>query len=412
MRRSTLSVALLSLCGFASCPAAAQDAGPEAAPTEAAPTEAAPTEAEADLEAPPEPPTTETDPENAAPEAAAPEALPAEEEAIPELDPSPREELIPDAPLPEAPASEDAEADELAPREVVGSTPRHLFGRAFGVWLELGFSGGGRGDERADFVFSPEAGVRFRPDRGIYVGASFGFAAAATAVSGEVAIGGEPTPYRGSPGRIDPGNPTMELGYSGAVAPNLRLEVGVGAAIPTAARAQAGSDAPTLVERAASEVTLRSALSMRGYWSPWAWAPERFGLYLPVRVAAALGDLHIEGDLGLGVMIPVLGDRGIDADVIVQLGAGVSGRVAEPLYLGVRLRGVGSPLGVTLPGTDATGAAASEAVVFSAEPWVRLRFDPVQVTLRGVVSFNGADGVAGDRAPPFGVFVGVGGEVD
>lgn len=302
--------------------------------------------------------------------------------------------------------------EELAPSEVVGASPRHLFGRSFGAWVELGISGGGRGEQRADFVFSPEFGVRFRPDRGVYVGAGFGLGITATSVAGEVTSGGETTAFRGTPVRVAPGNPTMEVGYSGAVSPDVRLEVGVGAAIPTAARAQPGSTAPGHVERAASEVGARAAMAMRGYWSPWAWAPERFGLYAPVRIAASLGALLLEGDLGLGVMVPVLGDRGIDADVIVQLGAGVGGRVAEPLFLGVRLRGVGAPLGVTLPGTDAMGVAASEAIVFSAEPWVRLRFDPVQVTLRGTITFNGADGVAGDRAPWFGVFAGVGGAVD
>lgn len=351
--------------------------------------------------------TVEAAPEPEAADPGAPEPEPTDPEGIDALD-------EPAAPALLAPALEDAEEedDELAAREVVASSPRHLLGRSLAVWLELGLSGGGRGDQRADFAFAPEFGVRFRPDRGLYVGASFGFTAAATQVSGEVTAAGETTRYEGASTRLDPGNPTMELGYSGAVSRDLRLEIGIGAAIPTAARAQPGSDEAGLIERAASEVSHRAAMAMRGYWSPWRWAPERFGLYAPVRVAGLFGDLLVEGELGVGVMVPVLGDRGIDADVIVQLAAGVGGRVAEPLHLGVRLRGVGSALGVTLTGADAMGAPASEAVVFSAEPWVRLRVDPVQVTLRADVSFNGADGVGGDRAPPFGVFLGVGGEVE
>ena len=139
--------------------------------------------------------------------------------------------------------------------------------------------------------------------------------------------------------------------------------------------------------------------------TPPSWLVHR------IRRGEAAGVLLFAGNGTSAVTVGIC-DTGIDADVIVQLAAGVGGHVAEPLYLGVRLRGVGSALGRTLTGIDVTGAAASEAVVFSAEPWVRLRFDPVQVTLRASVSFNGADGVGGDRAPPFGVFVGVGGEAD
>ncbi|MCA9608967.1 MAG: hypothetical protein KC619_25375 [Myxococcales bacterium] len=420
-----LALVLVLLC-FAR-PASAQDEpaeSPPAAdpgPTEAPPDEAVEREAEpppAEAEPPPAaaepspaeaPPPADAEPSPADPEpepvddlGAPAEPVPAEEAALPE----------PSAdPLPEEEAGLDAD-DVPAPRDVVTATPRHLFGRSLGVWLELGWSGAGRGDQRAEFVFSPEVGIRFRPDRGLYVGASFGVTAAATHVMGEVTAAGETTTYDGDAGRFDPGNPTMEVGYSGVVARDIRLELGIGAAVPTAARAQPGADEAGLIDRAASETSQRAAMAMRGYWAPWRWAPERFALFVPARLSALLGELLVEGDLGVGVMVPVLGDTGIDADVIVQLAAGVGGHVAEPLYLGVRLRGVGSALGRTLTGIDVTGAAASEAVVFSAEPWVRLRFDPVQVTLRASVSFNGADGVGGDRAPPFGVFVGVGGEAD
>ena len=305
----------------------------------------------------------------------------------------------------------DAEA-EIAPRDVLGGSPRALHGERFGAWLDAGFTGAGRSDERAEFVFSPELGVRFRPDRGLVVDAAWGFALATTSIRGEVTLGGDTISYAGTPVRFDPGNPRLSVSYSGAVAPDVYLEVGLGAAVPTASRAQIGVDAPGLVERSSSELNHRAAMAMRGYWSPWAWAPERFSLFVPVRIAGRLDDLLFHGEVGLGVMVPVLGDQGVDPDVVLQLAAGVGGRLSDALYIGVRLAGVGAPVGVTLPGPNAPGEPASEAVVFSAQPWLRLRFDPVQVTLRGVVNLNGADGVAGDRAPPFGLFVGVGGEVD
>ncbi|MBX3271932.1 MAG: hypothetical protein KF729_16810 [Sandaracinaceae bacterium] len=298
------------------------------------------------------------------------------------------------------------EAAELPARAVLGGTPRHLLGGAFTAWAELGFSGAGRGDVRADFLFSPELGVRFRPDRGLYAAAAFGFSAATTSVAGEVMAAGELMSFRGNPTRTEPGNPTMELGYSGAISDQLRLEVGLGAAIPASARAQVGTDPPTLAERAGSEAAVRAAMAARGYWSLWAWAPERFALYVPVRLAANAGGLLFEGELGLGVLIPILGDRGIDTDVVVQLAGGVGGELTERFALGARVRGVGAPAGSTL-----SGGAGSD-VAFSVEPWARLRLDPVQVTLRASMTLDGPDGLAGDRAPPFGVFAGVGGEVD
>jgi len=309
-------------------------------------------------------------------------------------------------------ASAEAEPETLGPRGALSGSPRTLYGERLGVWLEAGFSGGGRGDERAEFVASPEFGLRLRAGDGVVLDASWGLSVAATSVEGEVSIGGEMVRFRGRPTRIDPGNPVLQLLYSGAVASNVHLEVGVGAGVPTAARSQVGSDNPTLSERSASQVSHRAAMAMRGYWSPWRWAPERFALFVPARVAASFGELALDFDLALGVMVPVLGGRGVDADVIVQLGAGVGGQVAEPLFLGVRLRGVGAPLGVIVPGVDPEGSDASDRVVFSAEPWVRLSVDPVQLSLRAVVTLNGADGVAGERAPAVAAFLGVGAEVD
>jgi len=340
------------------------------------------------------------------PDAREPEWEPVEPERAPLAAPVPS---APVEPLPELDALD--EPDEPMPREFVGSSPRHLHGQLLGAWLELGFSGAGRGDERADFVFSPQMGARLRPDRGLVIDARWGFVVAATSIDSSIEISGDTVEYRGTPTRLDPGNPRFSFGYSGAVAPDVYLEAGIGVAVPTAGRAQIGTDADSLLDRSASERSHRAAMSMRGYWSPWSWAPERFSLFAPVRLAVRADRLLFDADLGLGVMVPVLGDRGVDPDVILQLGAGVGGEVAEALHLGIRLRGVGAPLGVMVPGFDpATGEAQTEAVVFSVEPWVRLRFDPIQIGLRGVISLNGADGVAGDRAPPFGLFVSVGGE--
>ena len=285
-------------------------------------------------------------------------------------------------------------------------------GQLLGARFEAGLTGRGRGDVRAEFVFSPEFGLRLRPDSGLALDVSWGLAIAATSVAGVVENGGERTPFEGQPTRVDPGNPIVQIGYSGRVAENVHLEMGLGAAVPLAARAQVGADGPTFAERAGSEASHRAAMAMRGYWAPWRWAPERFALFVPLEVAADVGALTLEVQGALGVMVPVLGGRGVDPDVVVQLAAGLSGRLGQMVVVGGWLRGVGAPLGVTLPGLDSDGEAASEAFVFSAEPWVRVRVAPAEVSLRVVVNFNGADGVAGDRAPPVGVFIGVGGAVD
>lgn len=282
--------------------------------------------------------------------------------------------------------------------ELVSSSPRTVLGRHAGVWLELGFTGGGPESGRVDAA-SAEVGVRYRAADFLVTDVSVGLSYAATAVSGEVTLGGMPTSYAASLDRLGAGNPTLG-GTFVHRSESVSLDVGLSLSIPTAARQDPGRDAESVAQRASSEVAARAPLAMRGHRAAFRWAPERFGMAIPFRVLVPAAPLFVEVDGALALLLPVLGDRGVDADTVVELGVGLGAEVAGPLRLGVRLGGVGAATGVTLP-----------PFTLSAEPWVGLRFEPVHVTLRGVVNLTSEDGVAGERGPSFGVLFGAGVEI-
>lgn len=304
----------------------------------------------------------------------------------------------------DAPPDLVAEAPSNAPprrveeRDVVSSSPRTLLGPDAAMWLEVGMSGSGR--NRAEAVLlSPEIGVRYRLADAVVAEVSWGLTYGATHVRGDAVIAGMTEPYDQGVQRVQPGNPTLGGAFvhrgSGAL-----VEVGLSMSLPTASRAELGADVDSAAERASSELVNRSAMSMRGYRGAFRWAPERFSLAIPLRVVLPIEALTIEIDGALAVMFPVLGDRGVDVDAIIELGAGAGATVYGPLAAGVRLGGVGAAMGVSAP--DFT---------LSAEPWLRLRFDPVQLTARGVLNLSGQDGLGQGRGPAWGVFVGAGVEI-
>ena len=238
---------------------------------------------------------------------------------------------------------------------------------------------------------------------------SFGFTYGATEVRGEGILGGSPVTYEASPDRFEPGNPVISGAWSQSFDDDARVEVGLGLAVPVSARAEPGADAEGLAERRASLVTHRSTLAMRGFWSPWRWFPERFSLFLPIRVAVPIDALLLEGELGAGVMLPVLGDRSAVTDVVVQGAVGAGGHIAGPLHLGARLRLVGAARGLLAP-VDLEGAQRDD-VVLSAEPWARLHFDYVHIAVRVSMNLTGRDGLGGERGPSYGAFASFGVEL-
>ncbi len=392
-----LFLASLSVSARAQAPA-----DPEPPVAEEAPADAGPGDEGTPDEAPPDEGTLE----QANPEEASAEAGPEEPGTSDESSPSPEGGAALAAPVelpsplePGADVPDAAGRPGLSAADAVGASVRTLTGPRLGVWAETGLTGDGT-DGREMVGWSSEIGLRFPVIRGLTADASWGWTVASVAVAGVEPIGGEPTPFEAELVRFDPANPTIAIAYEDGVSPQARLRVGLGVAIPSAARAQPGDDADSLAARAASEVSNLAAMSMRGWWSPWRFAPERFGLFVPLRLAAAIDAVRLEGEAGVGVLMPVLGDRGVDVDVILQLAGGVSGQVAGPLYLGGRVRAVGGATGVLLP----------DAVV-SLEPHARLVIDDAQLTARGVLNLSGADRLASTRGPSFGVFLGAGGAI-
>lgn len=299
------------------------------------------------------------------------------------------------------PAAEEPEIAPVAPlheRVVVSSSPRTLLGRQGALWLEAGATAGTpRGDDVA--LFGGEMGLRYRVTESIVADVSWGLTWASTHVAGEATVGGMLTPYEASHERVEPGNPTLGGAFVHRSEGSL-LEVGLSLGIPTASRADAGGDANGAAERASSELVQRSAMAMRGYRGAMRWAPERVSLAVPFRAAFSLAPVFFEVDGALAAMFPVLGDRNVETDTLVDLGAGVGWNAVGPLAIGVRVGGVGAPTGSTLP-----------PFTLSAEPWARLRFDLVQISARGVLLLTGRDGIGRSRGPSFGVLLGAGVEL-
>ena len=168
-----------------------------------------------------------------------------------------------------------AQEAPLGAQDALGSGLRHALGDQVGAWLEAGFGPGGGGADRVRYALSGELGFRLRVADDLVADASWGLTVAPTSVEGQEVVAGEVIAYAGRPTRVEPGNPVLRGLYSGGLSSSVRLDLGFGVAVPAASRADAGADEPTLVARRASEAANRAALAVRGFWSPWRWAPIR-----------------------------------------------------------------------------------------------------------------------------------------
>lgn len=256
--------------------------------------------------------------------------------------------------------------------------------------VELGASGGGSRDASL-VAFSPEVGLRWRVSDAVVADATFGLTLGGTHVRGRVDTGRGTEHYDADVFRVEAGNPVISGAYAGWHGP-VRLLLGLALGVPTAARTEAGDSADFGATRAASSVTQIASASLRGWWAPWRWAPERASVALPLRMAIDLASTTIGVEAGLGLMFPVVGDRGPDVDVVMQLAAEVSVRVADGLALGLRAHVVGDAMGVAVP-----------PVTVAVEPSMRVDLAPVQLSFRANVNVAGDDGIAGPRGPAFGI---------
>jgi hypothetical protein len=297
--------------------------------------------------------------------------------------------------LAESASASQPESPSVTELDVVNGSARSLLGAHGAFFAELGLTRG-RWPAARVIAFSPELGFRYRVDDWLTVEASWGVTFGGTRNVGEATIEGETVPFTEDVDRVEPANPTI----GGLIVHRDRaflLETGLAVSVATAARADASGNVESIAERAGSGVTHRAAMAMRGYRGAYRWAPERFSVSLPFRLAIPLAPVVLEIDAALAAMFPVLGDRGVDVDVLVELGAGASVHVAGPFYVGARVGGVGAALGVT-----------ARPFTLSVEPWLRLRIETSELTMRAVMNVAGEDAIGGGAGPVFGFFVGTG----
>lgn len=321
-----------------------------------------------------------------------------------------RDVVVPPAPGAEAAAGEaplpfEEEAPPTAASSPVpGARIQEVRGPQGAAWGEVGVTGA---DDAAQSVLAvaAELGFRLVATRVFALSIRWGLTAAATRVTGAVGGPGDEEAFEERPRRFEAGNPVLRGDVIGGGG-DTSYRIGLAVAVPMASRPDAGDDVAGAARRQASALTHRAAAALRGWWSPWAWRPERVALALPARLVHRAGALRWSAELAAAALFPILGDRNAAVDVAVQGALGVGGDLGGGWSLGLRAHVVGGVAGEGQPETG-TGLPDVQAALM---PWVRARVtDGGYVGLRGVVLFGTTDGIGAGQGPTVGLLVNGGG---
>lgn len=137
--------------------------------------------------------------------------------------------------------------------------------------------------------------------------------------------------------------------------------------------------------------------AVRGWWSPWLWAPDRLSFVLPeLRWEFHAPVLYLAAEAALAAMIYTGGDEG-DPEIAGQLGAEIGARIAEPFILGLRFQAVGF---FTVDGDGGQVALA---------PFAQIEFGRAFVFTRVVLNVDPPLGFAADGPAWWAVQIGGGG---
>lgn len=276
----------------------------------------------------------------------------------------------------------------------------HRFGEArdgrgerLHAWASLGVFGGTirpgltslatQLDSADAFAIAPSAGARFAMTRELDVSLEWNVVYGSTTVRGVFDGDEAPEPFAAPRDAIESGNPVMQVAFTHDWSV-LSLQVGLGAAFPVAALAQAASDVRTAADRAASLVVFELMTAMHGAVDPWRFFPERLSFVLPVRIA--VGDrLGGAVEVAGAWTIPVLGSgRGAQNEAALQVAGDVAYEILPELRIGVRGSIVAWRLGRPDGPSRAQGAL---------EPWIRATFGAGFATLRATLDLGGEYGL-------------------
>ena len=272
-------------------------------------------------------------------------------------------------------------------------------------WANVGLFGGTLGGQDLTLL-ALGLGMRMEMAPIVDVELEWGVAYAATYVRGfQPTDGGPDEPFEQSVERVEAGNPVFTLRFHPErpgpddEARTFFFEIGLGGAIPVAARANAPGPRSTTgshAERLASVSTLDAWLTMHGGFAPWRFLPERFSLFVPVRVGGRAGILGWSLEAAGGLWVGVLGGSG-GVDGMLQLAGDVAFEIVRELRAGVRFGASGWHL----------GTEEAEGQPF-AEPWLRVVLDPMFLTARGLLALGGHRGVGAEGGGVWSISVGGG----
>ena len=230
----------------------------------------------------------------------------------------------------------------------------------------------------------------------------WGFVYAITRVRGSFGMAGSEERYDRELERVEAGNPVLAFDWSHLFGP-VRFGLGLGVAIPVAARSNVPGNVDAAAERQASEVAHATYAAMHGAWNPWRTFAERAAWIVPLHLALEADMVAILIEVAGAVTVPVLGGtRGIEG--VMQAAVDASFAVAPWARVGARAQIVVFQIG-------ASGSAGTEAQP-SVEAYGRFEFEPAFFTVRGVMDFAGPYGFGGAASGGWAIHLGGGAAVD
>lgn len=271
-----------------------------------------------------------------------------------------------------------------------------------------------------------EVGLRFGLTSEIRARADWGFAFSASHVAATF-IQADPNPglaYDARVSRTEARNPVLAIEWTPAI-DNMRLSIGLGTAIPTAAAENLPTTSADAVQWDASRMTHRLMVQTAGGLAPWRYRAERFALFLPVSFSFPVDALTISIEAAASLSGLVIGAERLDGSQFAGDFSGavhIAGDVIPEVRLGARF-GIAAldlhPITiVTITPPSSMPAGIGVIAQPSATAYARFRFDPVFVVVSFLANFGGRAGVGGrctietDTCPVWALTVGAGATVD